>query len=412
MNQPDLVPQKGGNDPAASAVREASYGTGVKPRKKKRSVGLIVGLSFLLLLFASFIVFSHFFMIRFDRTERGLFIRIVPQNSQLSVDRRSRGFSDPFASDSSFDPPDWQERDTLSLPEIYAKVSPSVVTVCTSSVLAGEDVASGVILTSDGYLVTNRHLLSGSPRLTVVLSDGREFPATVFASDEISDLAVLKIAATGLTPAVMGDSDALLVGEPVAAIGSPLGTKLYGTLTSGIVSAINREVDIGGTAMTLIQTDAALNNGNSGGPLINCYGEVIGINTAKVDSKSSPVEGIGFAIPSNNVRKVVSELMAHGYVSGRATMQITVAEMDALQRAYLGLPEGVFITSVADSSNAYAAGLRYGDILVTLDGQSIVSAAGLASVLESCHPGDQVNVIIFRNSKYFSAEFALEEQTQ
>lgn len=409
MKQADLAKS---SDPAVSAAEEASYGTGVKLRRKKHSVGLIIGLSFLLLLLISFIVFSHFFLIRFDRTESGLFIRIIPHNAQPHPGPRSEN-GEILPAD-GFDAPDWRERDPLSLPEIYAKVSPSVVTVCTSSPLAGEDVAAGVILTSDGYIVTNRHLLSGNPRLTVVLNDGREFSAAVFASDEVSDLAVLKIDATGLTPAVMGDSDAVLVGETVSAIGSPLGLKFRGTMTSGIISAINREVDIGGTKMTLIQTDAALNSGNSGGPLLNCRGEVIGINTAKAGSgfPSAPVEGIGFAIPSNNVRKIVSELMAHGYVSGRATMQITVVEMDALQRAYLGLPEGVFITSVEEDSNAYAAGLRYGDILVTLDGQSIASAAGLASVLEAYHPGDSVSVIIFRNSKYFSAEFTLEEQTQ
>ena len=403
------------NDPIAQGTPDgtnASYGTGVKPRRKKRSVGLIAALSCLVLLLIAAILLSHFFLIRFDRTDKGLFIRVTRHNARSSEGFRVHG--DAFlSSDSAFIPSDWQEGSELTLPEIYAKVSPSVVTVCISSPFSGEDVAAGVIFTSDGYIVTNRHLLSSGSTITVILSDDSVLPASVFASDEVSDLAVLKIPATGLTPAVMGDSDALRVGETVNAIGSPLGRKFRGTMTSGIISAINREVDLGGTGMTLIQTDAALNNGNSGGPLINSRGEVIGINTAKIGSRfSSSVEGIGFAIPSNTVRQIVGELMAHGYVSGRAAMQITVAEPDALQRAYLGLPQGVFITSVAADSNAYAAGLRYGDILVTLDGQSVVSAAGFSSILEGYHPGDRVNVIIYRNSKYFSAEFTLEEQTQ
>ena len=212
----------------------------------------------------------------------------------------------------------------LSLQEIYEKNIPSVVSVsCTLS--AGSASGTGVILSSQGYIVTNAHVIDGAKYIRVLLTDGREQDASLVGTDAVSDLAVLRIQADGLTSAQFGDSDTLRVGDSVAAIGDPLGVDLRGTMTDGIVSAINRDVSINGRTMNLIQTNAALNSGNSGGPLINCFGQVVGINTMKISAftDQAGVEGLGFAIPSTTVKEVVEQIIDYGYVPGRPTLGIS-----------------------------------------------------------------------------------------
>lgn len=408
MNPDESIVQP--NPEYPSSAEGGQYGTGVRAKKKKH-IGLYISLICLIVLLVGALVLSHFFTFRFEQSSSGFSFRLVSRKASSPLDL-SRTESQQLLSDIDDDSIADEGENVLSLPQIYAQVNPSVVSV--SAVLAySQETATGVILTSDGYIVTNSHLLENCTAVNVLLSDNMQYRATIVATDEQSDLAVLKINAAGLKPATLGDSDRLQVGESVVAIGNPLGLELRGTMTSGIISAINRDLELGGAGMTLIQTDAALNNGNSGGPLINSRGEVIGINTAKISGSlfAASVEGIGFAIPSNTVRQIVNELMEQGYVSGRSTMKLTVADVDALQRAYLGLPQGVFITSVEEASNAYAAGLRYGDILVKIDEESVASADRLSSILEKYVPGDEVHVIIFRNAKYFSTSFLLEEQT-
>ena len=212
----------------------------------------------------------------------------------------------------------------LSLQEIYEKNIPSVVSLaCT--LRSGTSTGTGVVLSGDGYILTNAHVVDGSRYVTVYLSDGRNFEATLVGADEITDLAVLRISAEDLDPVEFGDSSILRVGDSVSAIGDPLGMEFRGSFTDGIISAINRDVTIDGRKMSLIQTNAALNSGNSGGPLLNCYGQVIGINTMKIGAftESAGVEGLGFAIPSATVKDVVEQLISQGYVSGRPTLGIT-----------------------------------------------------------------------------------------
>ena len=209
----------------------------------------------------------------------------------------------------------------LSLQQIYEGAIHSVVSIsCTSA--GGSSSGTGVIIAEEGYLVTNAHVVQDATAVSVLLTDGRVFAASVVGLDSISDLAVLHIQAEALVPAVFGDSDALRVGDLAVAIGDPLGSQLRGTMTDGIISAINRNIQTGGRTMTLIQTNAALNSGNSGGPLLNCHGQVIGINTMKIGDYVSDagVEGLGFAIPSTTVKTVVDDLIRYGYVVGRPSL--------------------------------------------------------------------------------------------
>ena len=209
----------------------------------------------------------------------------------------------------------------ISLQEIYEKNIPSVVSVQTR-LSGGRATGTGVIVSPKGYIVTNSHVVQGAQALSVQLTDDRVLTAVLVGEDPISDLAVLFIDAPELQAAEFGNSDSLRVGDTVAAIGDPLGIDLRGTMTDGIVSAINRDVTVGGRTLNLIQTNAALNSGNSGGPLINCYGQVIGINTMKIGTftNQAGVEGLGFAIPSTIVKEIVDQIISQGYVSGRPTL--------------------------------------------------------------------------------------------
>ena len=285
----------------------------------------------------------------------------------------------------------------LSLQEIYEKNIPSVVSVsCTLS--SGSASGTGVILSSQGYIVTNAHVIDGAQAIRVLLTDGRELDACLVGTDAVSDLAVLRIQADGLISAQFGDSDTLRVGDSVAAIGDPLGVDLRGTMTDGIVSAINRDVSINGRTMHLIQTNAALNSGNSGGPLINCDGLVVGINTMKISAftDQAGVEGLGFAIPSTTVKEVVEQIMDYGYVPGRPTLGITCEALSRFYQHFYRLPAGLYINQVDVGGAAWNAGLQAGDILVSLDGETLSATDDLNRILGSHAVGDEVTLYIYR----------------
>ncbi len=298
----------------------------------------------------------------------------------------------------------------LSLQEIYEKNIPSVVSIsCGFS--GGSSTGTGVILSKDGYIVTNCHVVEDAQRIDVLLSDGRTLQASLVGMDTVSDLAVLHVTAGDLIPAVLGDSTALRVGDVVVAIGDPLGIELRGTMTDGIVSAINRDVDVGGRTMSLIQTNAALNSGNSGGPLINCYGQVIGINTMKMgDSMSSAgVEGLGFAIPSTTVSDIVNQLIEKGYVSGRPYLGIEGETISSFYQFYYRLPQGLFITNIAPGSSAEKVDLEVGDILISLDGVSITSSHVLETLLYGYVPGDTIQAVVYRSGKQYRVTMTVGE---
>ena len=285
----------------------------------------------------------------------------------------------------------------LSLQEIYEKNIPSVVSVsCTLS--AGSASGTGVILSSQGYIVTNAHVIDGAKYIRVLLTDGRELDANLVGTDAVSDLAVLRIQADGLTSAQFGDSDTLRVGDSVAAIGDPLGVDLRGTMTDGIVSAINRDVSINGRTMNLIQTNAALNSGNSGGPLINCFGQVVGINTMKISAftDQAGVEGLGFAIPSTTVKEVVEQIIDYGYVPGRPTLGISAEALSRFYQHFYRLPAGLYISQVEAGGAAWNAGLQAGDILVSIDDVSLSGMDDLNRILCTHAVGDEVTLHIYR----------------
>ncbi|MBO5892508.1 MAG: trypsin-like peptidase domain-containing protein [Oscillospiraceae bacterium] len=309
-------------------------------------------------------------------------------------------------------PENTPQQEGLSLQDIYSKAIDSVVSIsCTLK--NGSASGTGVVLTETGYIVTNSHVVEEASSISVLLTDGRTLNAQVIGADTISDLAVLWIDAENLTPAQFGDSSTLRVGDLAVAIGDPLGIELRGTMTDGIISAINRNVTSGGRTMTLIQTNAALNSGNSGGPLLNSYGQVIGINTMKIGAftDSAGVEGLGFAIPSTTVKEIVDQLIAQGYVSGRPALGFTCRETSATEQRFYRLPSGLLVTEVSEGSDAARKGMVAGDILVQLAGSNTPDQSTLETVLYSLQPGDTVEAVIYRSGNYYRIHLVLEEAT-
>lgn len=305
---------------------------------------------------------------------------------------------------------------SLSISDVAAVASNSVVEITTETVMMGtrmgqfvsEGAGSGVIITSDGYILTNNHVIDGASKITVRLKDGTSYNGFVVGIDEKTDLAVIKVDASDLQPAVFGDSSSLTVGETAVAIGNPLG-QLGGTVTSGIISALDREISIDGETMTLLQTSAAINPGNSGGGLFNSYGELIGIVNAK--SSGSDIEGLGFAIPGNTAKEVAEQIITYGYVKGRPYLGITTVDISDAQSAmmYRVNQLGVYILKVNSGSNAERAGLSSGDKIVSINGTSIGNITDLNCVLSECAVGDLITVDVQRNNRTVSLKLELEE---
>ncbi len=300
----------------------------------------------------------------------------------------------------------------LSLQEIYRKMISSVVSISTVT-RSGKASGTGIIMTASGYIITNHHVIADALAINVMTSDSQDYAATLIGSDETSDLAVLRIDAAGLSPAEFGDSSVLQVGDAVVAIGDPLGVQLRGTMTDGIVSAINRDLTVGDRTMTLIQTNAALNNGNSGGPLINCYGQVIGINTMKMgnySTYSASVEGLGFAIPIDAAKPILDELIEKGYVSGRPSVGFEGETLPTTFRIYYRLPDGIYVTHVYEQSDAYAKGLQEGDIITEINGTAVGSVEELNRIKNQFSAGDSVTLTVYRGGTFYSVPVVLMDQ--
>lgn len=309
-----------------------------------------------------------------------------------------------------------QLTETLSITEIANLAAPSVVEITTEIVVTGqrasqyisEGAGSGVILTTDGYIVTNNHVIEDAQKITVRLSAGAEYEATLVGTDTQTDIAILRIDATGLTPATIGDSSTLDVGGLVVAIGNPLG-ELGGTVTDGIISALDREITLDDETMNLLQTNAAINPGNSGGGLFDGAGNLIGIVVAK--SSGSDVEGLGFAIPINDVKDVMAELIQYGYVLGRIELGMTFLDIDSNQAAmmYRVSQTGTYILEVVSGTNADSAGFVSGDCILTIDGTKITTSADITSIIEEHEVGDTLNITILRSSEKMSLQLVLQE---
>ena len=296
------------------------------------------------------------------------------------------------------------EREPKSVVDIAAEVGPSVVMVTTTatvSTIFGNSLqqgsGSGIIISDDGYIVTNEHVVSGATELSVITNTGEEYSAKLIGADNKSDLAVIKIEATGLIPATLGNSEELEVGELVVAIGNPLGQELFGTVTDGIVSAVNRSMTVENRTYNLIQTNAAINPGNSGGALVDRFGNVIGINTIKLSN--TEVEGIGFAIAITEAKPIIADLMNNGYVSGRPLVGITVTENR----------NGLSVYSIAQGSGAELAGIEIGDLIVKADGNVINTSQKLNEIRDTKKPGEKITLTVIRNGELKDIEVVLGE---
>ena len=266
---------------------------------------------------------------------------------------------------------------------------------------------SGFIITKDGYVVTNHHVIENATTITVTLTSGESYPAELIGSDEENDVALLKIDAADLPVVSIGDSDDLQVGAQVAAIGNPLG-ELTNTLTVGYVSALDREINTDGTPINMLQTDAAINSGNSGGPLFDMYGNVVGITTAKYASSS--IEGLGFAIPINDAMKIVADLKMYGYVIGRPYFGVYTDDLTVTMASYYNLPVGVYVTSVVEGAAADKAGLQGGDIICSIDGKRCQTQTELSSIMKQYSAGDTAQVEIYRSGEYRTVSITFDEK--
>ena len=313
-----------------------------------------------------------------------------------------------------------QTGEQMTAAQVYAQNVSSTVGITTSittnywgyqttSAASG----SGFILTEDGYVLTNYHVVEGSSSITVSCYDGTAYEASLIGCDQSNDIAVLKVDATGLAPVVLGDSDQLNVGDPVVAIGNPLGELTF-SLTSGAISAKDRQITMqSGSTMNLIQTDCAINSGNSGGALFSLYGQVVGITNAKYSSSSmgeASIDNIGFAIPMNDVKSIIFSIIEKGYFS-KPYLGVSVTDVSPETQAY-GLPQGAAIRTIADDSPAQAAGLQVNDIVTAADDTQIKNSNDLIRFVGDCTAGQTVTFTVYRSGQSMSVAVTIGEQVQ
>lgn len=305
---------------------------------------------------------------------------------------------------------------------VVTKCADSVVeiTIETQSTLYGhytytqEGNGSGVIISSDGYILTNNHVISGANKISVALRDGTTYEATLIGTDSKTDVAIIKINASNLTTAILGDSDSLVVGELAIAIGNPLG-QLGGTVTDGIISALEREIKLDNSTMNLIQTNAAINPGNSGGGLFNANGELIGIVVAK--SSGVDVEGLGFAIPINDVKEVINDLLEHGYATNRAFLGVQLTDtsysnsnnFSIYSMFFNQMNYGALVTDVVANSPAEKAGIQKNDIIVSINNEVVSQASDVTSKISDFEVGDKITIGLIRDNKTLNVDVTLAE---
>ena len=387
-----------------------------KPKKKKKFNGGCVARSAVALVLAAAMGFAGGFVgAKYGGSGKVVIQQAAPSAASDSSTGSSGADSTITAASSS--------GSSLTTEQVADMVSPSVVVITTEQVVYSQwswygqsqvesGAGSGVIISSDGYILTCAHVVDGASSITVTIDD-KDYTATLVGEDTTSDVAVIKIDATGLTPATVGDSDSLKVGQSVMAVGNPLG-ELGGTVTGGMISALNRSVTIQGTSstntMSLIQMDASVSPGNSGGGLFNMSGELVGIVNAK--SSSSDAEGLGFAIPINDAIKVAQELLENGYVTGRPYLGITYLGVeDAQTAAQLGVNAyGVYVVEVVKGGPAERAGLQSGDRIVSIDGTEIASKDDLGTLMQKHAAGDTLSITIARGGQMQTINVTLGEK--
>ena len=386
----DTAPADGGSVPPEQPQYSAPAQP-EKPRRKKKFNGKKLARSAVALVLAAAMGFAGGFVgAKYGGGSKGVIQQVErPASSDSSTDSTGNSISATSGTG-------------LSTAQVAEMVSPSVVVITTEQVVYSQwswygqsqvesGAGSGVIISSDGYILTCAHVVSGASNITVSIGD-KDYPATLVGEDTTSDIAVVKVDATGLTPATVGDSDNLKVGESVMAVGNPLG-ELGGTVTSGIVSALNRSVSIQGSSsvntMSLIQMDASVSPGNSGGGLFNMNGELVGIVNAK--SSDSDAEGLGFAIPVNDAVKVAQELLENGYVTGRPYLR-------------------VYIVEVVKGGPADKAGLQAGDRIVSMDGSEVATQSDLGTLMQNHKAGDTIEITVARGGQMQTVTVTLGEK--
>lgn len=290
----------------------------------------------------------------------------------------------------------------LTTERVAGNLCPSIVGVIQYQKIKGTvketGEGSGIIMSSDGYIITNNHVINNACKIEVVLSTGKKYEAKAAGSDARTDLAVVKIGGSGLKPAQFGDSSKCRVGQQVVAIGNPSGLKLAGSVTQGIISAINRDIDVGNGPMSLIQTDAAINPGNSGGALVDMNGQVIGINSAKIAEQG--FEGIGFSIPISSAMPVAESIIKYGYVKGRVKFGFSCRALSSLVASANNLPAGIYIESVDSKSDAAAVGVKADDIITAINGKPTKTTEALITERDRFKPGDTVALTLYRRQSY------------
>ena len=363
------------------------------PKNKKHSRGLALGLcgvAAACLLFAGGAVVGNMAFGGNANNDSGTSASTSDSAPTLQIN--SKPESDSSNSSDNYDP-----ADGMAGEDIYKKVNPSVVSVI-STTAEGTGSGSGVIMSKDGYIITNNHVVDGAQSVSVQLSDGTSLDAEIIGTDEQTDLAVIKVTPTSdLTAAEFGDSDELEPGEYAYAIGSPGGVQFANTITGGRISAINRDLTVNDRVMTLIQTDASINNGNSGGALINKYGQVVGITSAKLSGNafgSATVEGMGFAIPINTAKDIVDELIQNGYVSGRPSIGITGQNVESAD----GKVSGVQVYSIDSRAKAASEGLQVGDVITAVDGTPTPDMDKVNELKQDKKAGDKLTLSVYRIS--------------
>lgn len=363
------------------------------PKNKKHSRGLALGLcgvAAACLLFAGGAVVGNMAFGGNADSDSGTSASTSDSAPTLQINSKPE-------SDSSNSSDNYDTADGMAGEDIYKKVNPSVVSVI-STTSEGTGSGSGVIMSKDGYIITNNHVVDGAQSVSVQLSDGTSLDAKIIGTDEQTDLAVIKVTPTSdLTAAEFGDSDELEPGEYAYAIGSPGGVQFANTITGGRISAINRDLTVNDRVMTLIQTDASINNGNSGGALINKYGQVVGITSAKLSGNafgSATVEGMGFAIPINTAKDIVDELIQNGYVSGRPSIGITGQNVESAD----GKVSGVQVYSIDSRAKAASEGLQVGDVITAVDGTPTPDMDKVNELKQDKKAGDKLTLSVYRIS--------------
>lgn len=299
----------------------------------------------------------------------------------------------------------------LSLQELYDQCSKSIVAIKGyQDGVDGYYWGSGIILSKDGLILTNTHVIENCDTASVTLFDNSSYDATLVGADSTSDIAVLRIEATDLTPASFGDSAELAIGDQVAAIGNPLGETFRMTLTDGIISAIDRGISYNGHSMTLLQTNTAINEGNSGGALFNMYGQVIGVTNMKMMSSYSSIEGIGFAIPSSTIAAVADSLMQYGEVRGRTAIGITVGAIPENVTSHYDLPTGLYVSAVEEKSDAAAKGIQQGDIITAVNGNPASATSDILTMKNTLSVGDTITFTIWRDGETFDVDVTLVDE--